>query len=76
MALGKGGDDNDNPLHFSGEVKDWPTFKEAIQAHKAVDLKYLRQTNRMTVWLFRDTVFEHPAKEKTTYQTTQYPVKQ
>jgi hypothetical protein len=22
MALGKGGDDNDNPLHFSGEVKD------------------------------------------------------
>jgi hypothetical protein len=54
-------------------------FKDAAvleKAHKAVDLKYLRQTNRMTVWLFRDTVFEHPAKETTAYQTTQYPVKQ
>ena len=33
MTPGKGGDDKDNPLHFSGEIKDWPTFKEAIQSH-------------------------------------------
>ena len=165
-------EEKDNPLHFSGEVKDWPTFKEAIQsradardttwlletgralalffarqikdktgsaatrkkaldrekvktdsnhvptsvdayndgaleewfddrdlatdlqlslnknrlasmgsnfcdhtklgfkdaaalekAHKAVDLKYLRQTNRMAVLIFHDAVFEHPTKE-------------
>ena len=165
-------EEKDNPLHFSGEVKDWPTFKEAIQsradardttwlletgralalffarqikdktgsaatrkkalerevaktdnnhvptsvdaytddaleewfkdrdlatdlqlslnknrlasmgsnfcdhtklgfkdtaalakAHKAVDLKYLRQTNRMEVRIFHDAVFEHPTKE-------------
>ena len=165
-------EEKDNPLHFSGEVKDWPTFKEAIQsradardttwlletgralalffarqikdktgsattrkkaierevaktdnnhvptsvdaytvaaleewfkdrdlatdlqlslnknrlasmgsnfcdhtklgfkdtaalakAHKAVDLKYLRQTNRMAVRIFHDAVFEHPTKE-------------
>jgi hypothetical protein len=41
MAPGNGGDDDDafnctyrsykdNPLHFSGEVKDLPTFKEEI----------------------------------------------
>jgi hypothetical protein len=31
MAPGKGGDDKDNPLHFSGEIKDWP-MKETIQS--------------------------------------------
>jgi hypothetical protein len=31
MTPGKGGDDKDSPLHFSGEIKDWPTFKEAIR---------------------------------------------
>jgi hypothetical protein len=30
MIPGKGGDDKDSPLHFSGEIKDWPTLKEAI----------------------------------------------
>jgi hypothetical protein len=172
MTPGKGGDDKDNPLHFSGEIKDLLTFKEAIlsqadardttwlleagralalffarqikdktgsaatrkkaldrekvktdsnhvptsvdayndgaleewfddrdlatdlqmslnknrlasmgsnfcdhtklgfkdaaaleKAHKAVDLKYLRQTNRMAVRIFHDAVFEHPTKE-------------
>jgi hypothetical protein len=41
-------------------------FKDAAaleQAHKAVDLKYLRQTNRMAVRIFHDAVFEHPTKE-------------
>jgi hypothetical protein len=32
MAPGKGGDEIDNPLNFSGEIKDCPTFKEAIQS--------------------------------------------
>jgi hypothetical protein len=35
MSPGKGGDDKDNPLHFSGEIKDRPTFKEAIQSRAA-----------------------------------------
>jgi hypothetical protein len=41
-------------------------FKDAAaleKANKAVDLKYLRQTNRMAVRIFHDTVFEHPTKE-------------
>jgi hypothetical protein len=41
-------------------------FKDAAaleKAHKAVDLKYLRQANRMSVLIFHDTVFEHPTKE-------------
>jgi hypothetical protein len=100
MTPGKGGNDKHNPLHFSGEIKDWPTFdndrdlatdlqlslnknrlasmgsnfcdhtklgfKEAAaleKAHKAVDLKYLRQTNRMAVRVFHHVVFEHPTKE-------------
>ena len=33
------------------------------KAHKAIDLKYLRQTNRMAVRIFHDAVFEHPTKE-------------
>jgi hypothetical protein len=41
-------------------------FKDAAameKAHKAVDLKYLRQTSRMAVRIFHDAVFEHPTKE-------------
>ena len=41
-------------------------FKDAAaleKAHKTVDLKYLRQTNRMAVRIFHDAVFEHPTKE-------------
>ena len=33
------------------------------KAHKAVDLKYLRQMNRSAVRLLHDAVFEHPQKE-------------
>jgi hypothetical protein len=28
MAPGKGEDDKDNPLYFSGDIKVWPTFKD------------------------------------------------
>jgi hypothetical protein len=41
-------------------------FKDAAaleKAHKVVDLKYLRQTNRMAVRIFHDAVFENPTKE-------------
>jgi hypothetical protein len=41
-------------------------FKDAValeKAHKAVDRKYLRLTNRMAVRIFHDAVFEHPTKE-------------
>jgi hypothetical protein len=34
-------------------------------SHKGVDLKYLRQTNRMMVRIFHDAVFEHSTKETT-----------
>jgi hypothetical protein len=34
------------------------------KAHKAADLKYLRQTNRMAMRIFHDAVFQHPTKEK------------
>jgi hypothetical protein len=45
MAPGKGGDDKDNPLHFSGEIKDWSTFKEAIQSRvDARDNTWLLET--------------------------------
>jgi hypothetical protein len=30
MAPGKGIEEKNNPLHFSGEAKDWPPFKEGI----------------------------------------------
>ncbi len=33
------------------------------KAHRAVDLKYLRQRNRMAVRIFHDAVFEHQTKE-------------
>ena len=34
MDPGKGIEEkeNDNPLQFSGEAKDWPSFKEATRA--------------------------------------------
>ena len=34
---GKGRDDNDNPLHFSGEIKDWLTFKSLFFARQIKD---------------------------------------
>ena len=48
MTPGKGGDDKDSPLHFSGEIKDWPTFKEAIQSHAdARDTTWLLEAGRV-----------------------------
>jgi len=32
MAPGKDIEEKDNPIHLSGEAKDWPPFKETIQA--------------------------------------------
>jgi hypothetical protein len=40
----KGGDDKD-PLHFSGEIQDWTSFKEAIQS---------RADARDTTWLLEE----------------------
>jgi hypothetical protein len=42
-APGKGTGEKDKPLHFSGEAKDWPPFKEAIQA---------RAGSHDTTWIF------------------------
>jgi hypothetical protein len=39
------------------------------QAHKSLDLKYLRQLNRMAVWLLHDVVFEPSSKVDTAAQT-------
>jgi hypothetical protein len=53
MTPGKGGDDKDNPLHFSGEIKDWPTFKEAIQCHAdARDTTWLLEAGRALALFF------------------------
>jgi 3-polyprenyl-4-hydroxybenzoate decarboxylase len=53
MAPGKGGDDKDNPLHFSSEIKDWPTLKEAIQSRvDARDTTWLLEGGRALSLLF------------------------
>ena len=53
MTPGKGGDDKDSPLHFSGEIKDWPTFKEAIQSHAdACDTTWLLEAGRALALFF------------------------
>ena len=46
-------EEKDNPLHFSGEVKDWPTFKEAIQSHAdACDTTWLLEAGRALALFF------------------------
>ena len=53
MTPGKGGDDKDNPLHISGEIKDWPTFKEAIQSRAdARDTTWLLEAGRALALFF------------------------
>ena len=39
------------------------------KAHKSIDLKYLRQLNRMVAWLLHDTVFEPSIKVDTPAQS-------
>ena len=52
MTPGKGGDDKDNPLHFSGEIKDFFARQvkdktgSAATRKKALDHEKLRQTPR------------------------------
>jgi hypothetical protein len=46
---------------ISATTPSWGSKME--KAHKAVDLKYLRQINRMAVRIFHDAVLEHPTKE-------------
>ena len=70
MDPGKGGDDKDNPLHFSGEIKDWLTFKEAIQSHAdACDTTWLLEAGRALASFFATNSFsplfhplQHPAQ--------------
>ena len=53
MAPSKGMEEKDNPLHFSGEVKDWPTFKEAIQSRADTrDTTWLLETGRALALFF------------------------
>ena len=53
MALGKGEDDKDNPLYFSGDIKVWPTFKEAIQSRADTrDTTCLLETGRVLALFF------------------------
>jgi len=40
--------------------KDQDAF---AKAHKSIDLRYLRQVNRMATRLLHDSVFEHPTKD-------------
>ena len=53
MAPGKGEDDKDNPLYFSGDIKVWPTFKEAIQSRADTrDTTCLLETGRALALFF------------------------
>ena len=73
---GKGRDDNDNPLHFSGEIKDWPTFKEAIQSRAATPHGSSRRHDASdTTWLLEAgrelaLFFARQIKDKTGTATT------
>jgi hypothetical protein len=68
MAPGKGGDDKDNPLHFSGEIKDWPTFKEGIQscadARDCSDTTWLLEAGRASVVSIQGQDWHHDDTEK------------
>jgi hypothetical protein len=53
MAPGKGIGEKDNLLHFSGEAKDWPSFKEGKKDSQRTPLTRIRAythvyTNRKT----------------------------
>jgi hypothetical protein len=67
MAPSKGMEEKDNPaLVFSGETKDWPAFKDAIQ---------MRADKHDTTWLFEGgrslaEFFAGQIKEKTGTKTT------
>ena len=50
MTLGKGGDDKDNPLHFSGEIKDWLTFKTSLRIIDSQHFKSLRRGVLRAFW--------------------------
>ena len=53
MAPSKGMEEKDNPFHFSGEIKDWLTFKEAIQSRAdARDTTWLLETGRALALFF------------------------
>jgi len=53
MAPSKGMEEKDNPFHFSGEIKDWLTFKEAIQSRAdARDTTWLLEAGRALALFF------------------------
>ena len=54
--------DKDNPIHSSGEAKDWTPFKEGIQA---------RADSHETTWLFEGGRSLVLPKKKVLYQTNQ-----
>jgi hypothetical protein len=73
MTPGKGGDDKDNPLHFSGEIKDWPTFKEAIQSRAdARDTTWLLEAGRALAlffaWQIKDKTGSAATRKKALYR--------
>jgi hypothetical protein len=67
MAPSKGMEEKDNlAIVFSGETKDWPSFKDAIQ---------MRADKHDTTWLFEGgrslaEFFARQIKEKTDTKTT------
>jgi hypothetical protein len=64
MAPGKGRDDKYNPLHFSGEIKDWPTFKEAMQSRAdARDTTWLLEAGRALALFFARQIKDKTRKK-------------
>ena len=70
MTPGKGGDDKDSPLHFSGEIKDWPTFKEVIQSHADVcDTTWLLEARRALALFFARQIKDKTGSAETRKKT-------
>jgi hypothetical protein len=68
MAQGNGEDDTDNPLYFSGDIKDWPTFKEAIQSRADTrDTTCLLETGRALALFFARQINNHAPTSVDTY---------
>ncbi len=56
--------------NFTNYKKIWFRDESALaKAHKSIDLKYLRQLNRMTSRLLHDAVFEPSNKVDTSAQS-------
>jgi hypothetical protein len=66
----QGGDDKNNLLHFSGKIKDWPTFKDAMQSDAdARDTTWLLEAGRALALFFARQIKDKTASVATRKKT-------